>query len=235
MAGKLKSVCQYEPPLNFKQSTVRGIMLAGAVYPAVVAAVFEINFGDYKFRALEALSRIFIIGGIGSFFAFAFTSILGALSILIISSLADVIKLSGDRLWVAISSGGLTGLMWSGYFAISLLSTNALDAGQRMTYWLIGTATILGQIGGWLGARKVIHAAKAQDIYFDQIEMPRFRLRLVLAATTIAALLLGAMTYIKLPIVEILGLFACWFIFQAITMGVLIGFEALLYKVSGKH
>jgi len=203
-------------------------MLAGAVYPSVVATMQMIRSGGFQ-QPATALRDVFITGGIGSFFGFLLAGIFGSLCLLLMMSIARGLELSEDRTWVAVFAGGLTGLFGTGVSLLHLLDRHVSGKETLFVYLLVAIATLMGQVGAWLGVRRAINAESNWKNYPKKIELPRFSLRVMFWCTTTIVLGFGLLAAFRFPIIEILEIAVSWLVLHTCLMGVVLGLDRWIF------
>ncbi len=200
-------------------------MLAGAVYPALVVTVLLVWSGGFDNNLLMAMLPLFIYGGIGSFFGFLYAGIFGSLSLLLTMVIARAVELPEDRTWIAVFAGGLAGLCCTGFLFLLLLTDHPGMEERLRTYFFVATATVMGQVGAWLGVRRAINAASRCQSKQSGTKLPRFRLHQVFWFTAGTAIALGTLKFFKLPLEELMRIATHWTFFQACTMGAILALD----------
>jgi hypothetical protein len=168
--AELATALRYDLTSYSGSSISFGIMLAGAAYPIIIAAVIvamiivQIITRIHQFsppRNLMELAIIpfFVVGtaAVGSLLAIVWTGILSTMTLPVVLLFVQSLKLRGSLVWLGAASGGLVGFIAALPMTLTLPRTLGRgDFGELFVALALGPgfATLLGQIGGaWGGWR----------------------------------------------------------------------------------
>lgn len=209
-----------QPPLDFWSEVILRILLVEILWPPLLQLFMSLEKMQWRIFSISGVLelglsflRAFLFGilSCGLLFLFLFVSVEMFARIVF-----KTLQIRSEQLWVATFAGGLAGLSISLVFC--LLSH---AASMAICCFAIGSATILGQLGGAWGARLWF----ANPDRFTQFKLStpptfRFGIRQLFVMTIWCALVLTALSLLNMFTARLFAVVSIWTVFQVVGLGV---------------